>query len=520
MNPLRHINKKYRSGQTAVELGVFGAILIFVLGLIVQQGLNFSHQQNQQLKAMRAAMTLSYRNAEGLAGGGGGDGNASHNSASVLLIEDRLSAGSSKYGETDRVPLITQGSATHSRNLFLPTDVREPYNIPVLDVIINGHHFPFQVAGYKTGIPVSVEACIAACESTAVNANTGQSYFNFKEANDACSVFPTYQRADLIATDIYLNCSPDPYDDLGFTTCDGFSCGGLGVCPCTDTVCIDAQLANIAIGGSCFDPTFASSLSPRSYYTKEANLPGSDFNEDCVECFDIDRGVTDVFNPPPLLPGIDPCPATVLGVDVVDVDRPTFFWQWKKVGLREGTSVDIDCDLKEERVITVNGNEAHVLDFQEGDIDLSVNPADPGYTVLLAPGLQEDSQMVTQINDGTYLLIEEGNLYSTSKEYIRTVSKKDSVDIMTRFIRLSNDTGRFCSSGVPQPLVDGFDNPVEVCCAGCCFDSGNIDKVCMDTADLLIFVRSRVEDRHGRKWITDKSTDPFVNFTVPVAPAP
>ena len=52
--------KNSQKAQSIIELTVFGAILIFMIGVIIRQALSFSYIQNQSLKAMRKALSLSY----------------------------------------------------------------------------------------------------------------------------------------------------------------------------------------------------------------------------------------------------------------------------------------------------------------------------------------------------------------------------------------------------------------------------------------------------------------------------
>ena len=68
----------HKKAQAAVELAVFGAILIFLLGTIVRSAANNSYQQNQNFKAMRMAMLASWNGSKA--------GTTSHNSASILFI--------------------------------------------------------------------------------------------------------------------------------------------------------------------------------------------------------------------------------------------------------------------------------------------------------------------------------------------------------------------------------------------------------------------------------------------------
>ncbi|VAX37516.1 hypothetical protein MNBD_UNCLBAC01-569, partial [hydrothermal vent metagenome] len=149
--------KKYlnHKAQAAMELAVFGAILLFVVGLIVRQSLSSSYQQNQSLKAMRWAMSMSFRYSYGMMGGvmtpgvGAKEG-TSHNSASVLFIEDRLTVSSGKHAAVDRIPFMLTGSGTHTNQLFQPVGPYEHWNLPMFDVFVNGKYFPFLTAKFKT----------------------------------------------------------------------------------------------------------------------------------------------------------------------------------------------------------------------------------------------------------------------------------------------------------------------------------------------------------------------------------
>jgi hypothetical protein len=155
-NPLPFIKKTMsfprNSGQAAVELAVFGAVLIFLLGAIVRSAVNNSYQQNQNFKAMRMAMLASWNGSKA--------GNVSHNSASILFIEDRLSPDFNKYGDLDRNPFIANGSGTFTYELLYPLDAGEPAtNLPIMDIYINGQHFPFTTAAYFPNVTITRSAC-------------------------------------------------------------------------------------------------------------------------------------------------------------------------------------------------------------------------------------------------------------------------------------------------------------------------------------------------------------------------
>ena len=118
MNPGK--KRTNRLAQTAIELATFGAILIFVIGIIVRTGLTNAQRQNQTLRAMRMAMKISYESSEGMWGTklcgdnfkSCGGGVSSNNSASILLVEDRLSSDLTKQGSKERSPLVLSAGGT------------------------------------------------------------------------------------------------------------------------------------------------------------------------------------------------------------------------------------------------------------------------------------------------------------------------------------------------------------------------------------------------------------------------
>ncbi|VAX38281.1 hypothetical protein MNBD_UNCLBAC01-1582, partial [hydrothermal vent metagenome] len=222
----------------------------------------------------------------------------------------------------------------------------------------------------------------------------------------------------------------------------------------------------------------------------------------------------------------------------------------------------VDGDLKLEGIVSVNtsNNNANagiitsvvVIDAQEGDLDFTYNTADYNRDYLCdanglncqqecfindggasgkrcRPGFKQDIKMYTFVKGGTYLLNEEGKLFLTDpgKQFVRNVQRKDQIDIVERIIQLSNNTKRFCVANGGAPVGNGVQvggawnglslwtnetpNPVERC--GDCYSQANADKTCMDTNSFLIYVRSRIEDGRGRKWVTDVSGDDYVGFT-------
>lgn len=405
-----------------MELAVFGAILLFVVGIIVRQALMQGYRQNHGLRSMREAMLTSYKFSQGLEGKNRGIGDASRNVGNILLVEDRLNSDAGKYGAMDRIPIIAQGTATHSRNLFLPVDPGEYFNLPVMDLLVNGVRIPILTAGFKTIVIDPI----------------GEPFFYQKNFNS-----PTNNK-----------------------WCDGVT----RACPVTVR-----------------PPWCDTIICPTAGRLSQLCCSTPDMTAD--ERFDLDRNGS---------------------TDVPVAERQYFAWQWIKIPVRnvaKNMVVDVDNDLKEERVILAEGGTIIVIDSQEGDADFTINTRDEQRGVK-KPGFTQDMQMYTLSTDGTYYLIEEGKLFGPGRQFVRNSWRKDSIDIVSRQFQLSKNTGRFCSGPV---LNTGETNPVEVC--GNCFS--DISRTCLDTGSNILYIRSRILDRHGRKWVTDLSNDDRVNFVIP-----
>lgn len=430
--------------QTVVELAVFGAILTFILGIMIRQSLSFNYAQSQNFKAMRLAMAESFKTAEA--------GHASRNSATLVFIEDRISAEIGKYGALTRTPAFAAASATFSKNLSLPVDYPPPTamcqgknpppecesekDLPLLDMFINGKHFTFAQSGFRE-------------------------------------------------YDLWSSSSPHPqtYSDARWQQ--------------------DWNQPNCP--------------NNRTLYTVVPNFSGegleNNWDPNCAECFDLDRD------------GI---------VDVPPADRATFTWQWQKVCPRAGAGginlqknshvrLDVDGDMKEETILQMvdengvvytpqeaprKGNHririVRVLDDQAADIDNTWSKNSALNDGKLRPGLRDDLQIYTYTQQGTYLLLEEGKDVTSPPSGNQTVvstQKRNNADIIQRMIQLSNDTGRFCKNGSPNAQEN---TDVEVCGTNAdCFTPQNVYRTCFATDTLILYVRSRIADLRGRKWITD-----------------
>ena len=573
------MNFKCKKAQTAVELAVFGSILIFVMGATIRTVMSRAQQQTALLKATRMALTMSHKTTETKQVAG-------RNMGTVLIVEDRLTAASSKYGAVDRMPFMTQGAGVHSANLFMPVDYGDSDDLPVFDMYVNGTHFAFRTAAFKY-IHLA-DSCAGAAPCSA-------------DCKGDCSAgSPQWQRGSSIPA------GADYWEDNCLssttTTTTTLSCADPdGALPwaCPDPSCTDCT--DISVETYMTVTVTTSSIGCAKLYAIVNNhplipdwcnggvgtfpipcppacsagmVPGCNLSAN--ERFDLDRA--DATNPN----GLDGIPGAV---SVPVGERPGFAWQWFLVSpidetwrdtsynysagslsmdpmantttttvadliMAEGIvlpggennpkniSLDVDYDLKLESImanvaggaqpnsVATNGiiTRIGVMDTQEGDIDFSYNDSDELKGVEMY-GFTKDVNLYTFVRGsgaggGTYLQIDEGQLYSAigdSKQYIRTASKKDQADLIERVFRLSNNTGAFCSAaGVRPAMANGISNPVEVCslAAGGCFTGGAINRTCMDIPNNLIFIRSRIQDLHGRKWVTDTSEDSYVEFVI------
>lgn len=523
---------KGQQAQTAIEIAVFGAILIFALGAIVRSGVSRGNQQSAVLKTTRMALTMSYDNSASLE-------NASRNTASLLVIEDRLTAGSNKYGPIDRNPTAMSGSGTHSANLFMPVDFGDVEDIALFDLFVNGQHFEFTTSAFKTISLFPGNCPLGQCMAQIWIDNP-----QLEDVEETVLPIPTsarYRKA----------CTPCPETEpacMGekiITPCANSGlCGGAGS-PCSD--CSATSFETYPVSGNVWDCAKLYSIIDNHPDIKEwcnggsipcpiacstSAVPGC--NLSAAERFDLDRNDLDSI-------------AGDASVPAGQWER--FSWQWSLVmgfkesdstppasnltgvlglviingllvgegiNLDEGknTRIDVDQDLKMEQVMSIYttkfeapGNAVKnlitgfdVRDYQDGDIDFTFNDSDGGTPW----GFTKDISIYTKVNDGgpgggTYLKI------NTGGGSTRTTSKKDAIDIIERVFKLSNDTGRLCDGGNPV-LGSG----IEAC--NNCHSPLNVMKTCMDTGSLFLFIRSRILDYHGHKWVTSTGSDPYVEF--------
>ena len=478
--------------QTASELAIFGALLIFIIGAMVRSSVNAGYNQNQTLKAFRMALRASFDSSRSAADDGSGD--VSRSNASILFLEDRTTPDADKYGSATRTPYIISASGTFSKNLMKTTDWGTPTGRPLYDMHINGQYFIFMVADYRE-YDISQNGSPWATPGFTKFIPPGTDWVPSCAKNLGCR--RVYSMTPNIGPKNPNWCISD---------CSGAATVCTNACDTAHAACVAG-----CPGGFAGLPCKAACGTTRSVCISAC--PNGNMTED--DRFDLWRDG---------LGGPDDVPAAL---------RASFSWQWVdvlattrniSVALGKNTSVDVDGDLKEEQVLEVvdrNGKTwnldkqpddkysetpidiVRVMDYQEGDMDFGYNTHDQKVLSKPVPGIGNDMQMYSYSQDGTYLAIQEGQPYNLSNNFVTSIQKKNKLDLVQRTIQLSNDTGRFCRWDAN--FDPSRNQGVEACVPGSngCFAPDNISRTCFDREKKILYVRSKILDLRGRKWITD-----------------
>ncbi len=557
--------------QSGTELAIFGALLIFIIGSIIKAGVQASMQNNLQLRALRLALSESYRTTEGeyVNFSTGKDGANARTGASVVILEDRISiTAGSKFGTKDRFPVSASASATHSKNLFRPTDYGDRYDLPLSDLFINGQRIPLLVSDFKTitlatasgGRPAWIPPCN----------ESGPAFFN----NNAPPNDPPYGMcwwSDCVSYDTCVF--------VGYNNGD-YEMGYMNEC----------VLATGGPGTGDYD-IVSSNAGCTVIFTIVGNYPKSKkccFGSVCVkDCSNLPQDIRFDLD----FDGVSDVPAG---------DRDGFFWQWFLIaGVRNGTAtpglpwggvqgifvdpsgedspensqIDCDGDYFEETILNYSVLSSgvirtlYVVDSQEGDLNSSFmedarmpgewrfagtvggacGAAPSGNCTIgstatgnngagicsnwrcleQSAGFSDDTQIYTitssdpgqTTGQGAYLRVEEGENIMPAAipgQFSRSTERHDQLDVVERQLQLTRDSGRFCSNDVtPRDWgttawarsngLYGIENPVEACSrpstGTTCFDPGIIQLTCFDRDSYILYVRSRISDLRGRRWI-------------------
>ncbi|MFZ5800501.1 MAG: hypothetical protein ACOY3D_03865 [Candidatus Omnitrophota bacterium] len=394
MADLRQKKELDKQGQTASELAIFGAILVFVIGALVSYSLLFNYSQKLQMMAFRQALKESHAI----------DGMSasliiplSRRTASVVVIEDRLMPElSSAFGIGTRSAAVGSATVSYNRHLYSQPTYGDSADLPRVDFFINGQLFSFTTAGYK--------------------------------AFD-CNAFISNRCPDGGATP-RIKVFKGSYE-YSYGTCPSPSEQQRGTC---------------------------------QYRWKW-------------------------FTPP------DMCIAKPPTCEPVN------------------SEMDIDCDTKEELIFHCASecepdgeftsyfcNELHALDFQEGEIDLTINDRDryneSGNYNYLNQGLLSEGSSRSEVS---------GRLKKSedTRQITTVVTTPKATDIITRIIQLNpNYPGSW----------EGVSGQADITCAttagdavSCCESGDNINSTCFDTTTKRFYVRSNLKtDKPPQVWTVNK----------------
>jgi len=512
--PKKSSSKKRKIlAQSATELAIFGAILIFVIGLIVRTGLHQGQTMNSQLRVMRLALTESYKTAHGYyRPKKTGHPSGSRNTASVLLVEDRISVDSAQaMGTHDRIPFMSSGSGTMSHNLFWSMDYGNRDDLPMFDLIVNGQWFPLTTGRYM-------------------------------QAN-----LPDDRGAKEISYHYYK----------------GGRKGNLPLHNCTSPMNAPACWAPDCVAGHGCVVVFKAIYNvppPAGEEWCDAHRVSCPSRVNIEERFDLDHNGN-------IVPDVE-LPEGGLA-DGRQYLREVFHWQWMRAALTKARtylsgfnlphimdsningvdidnsvnrSVDLDGDLQEEYILETSDMEdedaksdgflkvtlhaaagplswVRYIDYQEGDVDFGRDDTGLKTRVFILSKTEGPVISDQRLLGGTYMLVEEGKLYGADGQFIRDATRHDHIDVITRLFQLSNNTGRFCTTGGQVVRWDGMAkgartlrNPVEACGSGgtakdvttssCWGQTNYVEKTCFDIDSKMLYIRSRIEDLRGKRWIT------------------
>ena len=520
-------NIRARRAQAVVEFAAFGAIVIYLIGLIMAQGMNSATAQDTQLQAMRLSLLISNDYSKK----GGAPGSSSRNSASFMILEDRFSPGVGKYGPSDRQPLMVMGNGTLSKNLFKPSDWSDmtdltQNDIPTMDVRINGQHFELRsgmavterIRFYRVAAESTVTSSGLAPttyagnpdKSNALDGNivTHGSRVTISRVNGCSSTDVCSTNCEDIIEDSDVN--DYPRDNMSARRLSlewfryGADAGNEGYPPAYRVIVVNSpDFQRIEDGNDCPSPSDGSWDDIRAL-PKYQKLRRYDWNRDGnmpdMCCLSPLKFVLWQWLWYPL--------STVAGE--IDGDNGTY------------PSYDVDGDLEEEPVYrvsklpqgTCNGQTVDAYDVDviagRGDVDGSADLTNLSKDEL--PGIKDNMWIKTASppsnqpsGTGDYLEIRETGNGTNGRA--ADIAKKNQQDFIERIYVLNRrmlDGGSLCSAA-DVPLQDS----VQACChshAGCCTEAPRNAVTCLEFPPhetKKLYIRSRIDYKNGRAYITN-----------------
>ncbi|MBF0122642.1 MAG: hypothetical protein HQL21_04430 [Candidatus Omnitrophica bacterium] len=149
MRKNRVIFWKCVDGQSMVEVAVFGAIIVFLIGALVKNVTTTSFAQQYALRTMREALTGASEKRFAFMDPLTNDKIKIQKPYNLLIVEDRLFPGVTKYGSTERAPYITNTNAVFSKDLFKAPYMGSDVEVPVLHMRVNGRTFKYTLGAWR-----------------------------------------------------------------------------------------------------------------------------------------------------------------------------------------------------------------------------------------------------------------------------------------------------------------------------------------------------------------------------------
>jgi hypothetical protein len=175
-----------------------------------------------------------------------------------------------------------------------------------------------------------------------------------------------------------------------------------------------------------------------------------------------------------------------------DNSNPDLYWKWldvdsNQISNPENNLADIDGDLKEEQILEVTGGRIHAMDFQDGQLDLTVNDFDIRHGAK-KQGIIAEGGAEYRVEPGTQISKDE------EKTTITTTTTVKGTDIITRIIRLN-----------PHYKGDwkGVTDQAGGIATGNC-TSSNKDVNCFDSGSALLYVRTTFVINKSANWQISK----------------
>lgn len=133
------IQHKFVTGQAILELAIFGALLIMLLGILVNYGLRYIYQQQAMQQTFRSALASATVSMN----------QNTPTSTSHTLVEDKyLPDPNNPFGAGSVIPVSSSANVIRSFKLQETPDNEQ--ELPVVAINIGGKEYLFKTAGIRT----------------------------------------------------------------------------------------------------------------------------------------------------------------------------------------------------------------------------------------------------------------------------------------------------------------------------------------------------------------------------------